>query len=396
MIVDDAPDNILVLGKRLMQGFEVLAATSGEEALRLAHARRPALILLDVKMPGMDGYEVLARLKQDPATHTIPVIFVTAANTAESETDALRSGAADFIHKPVNLDVLESRVSLQLALKEQEQALLALNESLERKVTERTRELQRAKEVAEAANSAKTNFLHNMSHEMRTPVHQIIGLLQLIQGQPDSPKRDTWIDQVVDSAHRLTAMFEAVLRVSDLDAKMLASNPEPIDLATLVDEVVAPLRARAHAKGLAIGTQVEAQPEALYGDADWIRHALHCYLDNAIKFTEQGHIEIAVNVEECTAETARIGFTVTDTGIGFGPEVRARLFNLFEQADNSISRRHEGSGLGLVTVKKVAERFGGTAGCSSEPGSGSVFWFSVQLGRGRPAPHPADHGHRDA
>ncbi|GAB0147729.1 MULTISPECIES: hybrid sensor histidine kinase/response regulator [Marichromatium] len=392
LIVDDAPENILVIGKRLMQGFEVLAATSGEEALQLAHAQRPALILLDVKMPGMDGYEVLARLKQDAATQAIPVIFVTAANTAESETDALRSGAADFIHKPVNLDVLESRIALQLALKEQEQALLALNESLERKVAERTGELQRAKESAEAANSAKSNFLHNMSHEMRTPVHQIVGLLQLIQTQPDNPKCNAWIDQVVDSAHRLTGMFDAVLRVTELDSRMLATHPEPLDPATLVEEVVAPLRTRIGAKGLSVETRVAALNEPVSGDAEWIRHALHCYLDNAIKFTEHGSIEIAMQIEERSDEALRVCFTVTDTGVGFGPEVRARLFNLFEQADNSMSRRHEGSGLGLVTVKKIAERLGGGAGCSSEPGRGSTFWFAVRLGRGQPVPGPAGHG----
>ncbi|AHF05169.1 histidine kinase [Marichromatium purpuratum 984] len=383
LIVDDAPENILVLGKRLMRDFEVLAATSGEEALQLAHAQRPALILLDVKMPGMDGYEVLARLKQDAATQTVPVIFVTAANTAESETDALRSGAADFIHKPVNLEVLESRIALQLALKEQEQALLALNDSLERKVTERTRELQLAKEAAETANSAKSNFLHNMSHEMRTPVHQIVGLLQLVQSQPDSPKRGTWIDQVIDSAHRLTDLFDAILRVTDLDSRMLAIHPEPLAPATLVEEVVAPLRTRIRAKGLTVETRLATLDEPLNGDAEWIRHALHCYLDNAIRFTEHGGIEIAMNVEERSDEALRICFTVTDTGVGFGPEVRARLFSLFEQADNSMSRRHEGSGLGLVTVKKIAERFGGGAGCSSEPGKGSTFWFTVRLGRGR-------------
>ncbi|KXX66326.1 hybrid sensor histidine kinase/response regulator [Marichromatium gracile] len=392
LIVDDAPENILVIGKRLMQDFEVLAATSGAEALQLAHAQRPALILLDVKMPGMDGYEVLARLKQDAATQAIPVIFVTAANTAESETDALRSGAADFIHKPVNLDVLESRIALQLALKEQEQALLALNESLERKVAERTSELQLAKESAEAANSAKSNFLHNMSHEMRTPVHQIVGLLQLIQTQPDNPKCNAWIDQVVDSAHRLTGMFDAVLRVTELDSQMLATHPEPLDPAALVEEVVAPLRTRIAAKGLSIETRLAALDEPVSGDTEWIRHALRCYLDNAIKFTEHGGIEIAMQVEERSDEALRVCFTVTDTGVGFDPEVRARLFNLFEQADNSMSRRHEGSGLGLVTVKKIAERLGGGAGCSSEPGRGSTFWFAVRLGRGRPVPGPAGHG----
>lgn len=383
LIVDDAPENILVLGKHLLRGFEVLAATSGEEALAIARAQRPALILLDVKMPGMDGYQVLSRLKEDPRTGDIPVIFVTADNTAASETDALRSGAADFIHKPVNLDVLESRVALQLALEERKQALRELNESLERKVAERTLELQRAKEVAEAANSAKTNFLRNVSHEMRTPVHQIVGLLELIRMKPGSEKIGEWIANTTLAARRLTAMFDALLAVTELDSRMTTIHVAPIDLRELVEEVVETLRETAHRKELALETSLGDLPGGLLGDASWIRCALLCYLDNAVKFTDHGRVLIAVSVDDLHAEWVALRFTVSDTGAGFGPAVQTRLFNLFEQADNSLTRRYEGSGLGLATVKKIAERLGGSVGCESRPGVGSAFWFSVRLERQR-------------
>ncbi|MFD2110754.1 response regulator [Thiorhodococcus fuscus] len=379
LIVDDAPENILVLGKFLMRRFEVVIATSGEDALSVAREQSPSLILLDVKMPGMDGYQVLSRLKADPEMRRIPVIFVTADSSARSETEALRSGAADFIHKPVNLDVLESRVSLQLALRDQEQALLELNEALECKVEERTRDLRIAKEEAEAANSAKGHFLRNVSHEMLTPLHQISGLLQLIQMKANHPQVTTWVDQAADSARRLTSMINSVLRVAQLDSQLTATDMAPVDIPALIDTVVGELQEAAAAKQLLLDLRLDPLPDALISDASLIRSALHAYLENAIKFTETGAIEIAVSVCESAEGEVVVRFSVSDTGIGFDQDVQRRLFRLFEQGDNSLTRPFEGAGLGLVTVKKIAERLGGAVGCESTPGEGSRFWFSVRM-----------------
>jgi len=379
LIVDDAPENILVLGKFLMHRFEVLIATSGEEALSVVREHSPSLILLDVKMPGMDGYQVLSRLKADPEMRRIPVIFVTADNSCKGETEALRSGAADFIHKPVNLDVLESRVSLQLALRHQEQALLELNEALECKVEARTRDLRIAKEEAEAANSAKGNFLRNVSHEMLTPLHQISGLLQLIQMKADPPQITTWVEQAADSTRRLTAMINSVLQVAQMDSRLTTIDVAPVDLSALIDAVVGELHEAVAAKHLSLELRLEPLPASLVSDASLIRSALYAYLDNAIKFTEKGGIEIAVDLVESAGDEVVARFSVSDTGIGFDLDVQKRLFRLFEQGDNSLTRPFEGAGLGLVTVKKIAERLGGTAGCESTPGVGSRFWFSVRM-----------------
>ena len=179
LIIDDVIDNVVVLGEALSGNADIQFATSGAEGLELVRQGLPDLILLDVMMPGMDGYEVCSILKADPKLRDVPVIFVTAKNDAESESRALTAGAVDFIHKPINNEVVRARVKLHLAMKRRERELRDLNIDLEQKVIERTRALSEALMVAEDASRMKSDFLANMSHEIRTPMNTIIGATYL-------------------------------------------------------------------------------------------------------------------------------------------------------------------------------------------------------------------------
>lgn len=174
LLVDDEPANLDTLIALLEDDYALSVATSGAEALALlAGEARPALVLLDAMMPGMDGYEACARMKAMPATRDLPVIFVTARTDAESESRALAAGAADFIHKPVNRQVLRARVKLHLELHRH-------RHRLEELVHARTLELAAARDEARVADRAKTAFLATMSHELRTPLNHIVGLNHLV------------------------------------------------------------------------------------------------------------------------------------------------------------------------------------------------------------------------
>ncbi|MDO9241818.1 MAG: response regulator, partial [Methylicorpusculum sp.] len=195
LVVDDQPANLQILAEILQNQYDVRIAINGEKALQIAQQNnKPDLILLDVKMPGLDGYQVLAELRRDEKTCHIPVIFVTAQHDVDNETRALAAGAVDFISKPINPQVVCARVNTHLTLRQREIAFQQLNTELENRIKERTRQvetlntaLQERATQAETANAAKSLFLGNMSHELRTPLMAVIGFTDLLQRQIDEP-----------------------------------------------------------------------------------------------------------------------------------------------------------------------------------------------------------------
>lgn len=387
LIVDDAPSNVQVLAHILSDRCKVSFALSGEQALDFVTGHPPELILLDVQMPGMDGYAVLHHLKENPATRDIPVIFVTAMNDSASESAALAAGAMDFIHKPINPDVVRARVDLQLALRAKERALQAYNDNLEALVAARTQELRQAQLAAEAASVAKTNFLGNMSHELRTPLHQLAGMIHLVQRTELSEKQKSLTDKMVPIHRRLVDLVDGILKLTELESRSIVLREDPFDAGAVVESVVAENQERAAAKQLQLVADAEALRDlVVVGDAGNLRLALQCYVSNALTFTSQGSVRVVATRD--TAADAPGGpasmvlrFEVSDTGIGIPAAAVPRLFSVFEQVDNSSTRRFGGTGIGLVTVRKLAEAMGGSAGCSSEEGRGSRFWFTIRVRR---------------
>ena len=390
-IVDDVPDNIALLGDTLAASCDVQFATSGAEGLAMIATSLPDLILLDVMMPVMDGYQVCVALKSDPLTRSIPVIFVTAKSDPESESQALAAGAVDFIHKPINQQVVRARVRMQLELQRRAADLRALNAALEDKVEQRTQALREAVQHAEAASRAKSDFLANVSHEIRTPMNAIIGLAHLTLQTDLTQRQRDYLGRIQDSGHHLLGIINDVLDLSKMQAGMMQAERVTFGLAQVLDNVVAQVAGPAALKGLELMLSLSPElPSQIVGDPLRLGQILINLANNAVKFTDHGEVTLRVAcVEEdphdgaVSAEgggSVLLEFSLSDTGIGLTPEQCGRLFRDFEQADSSTTRRYGGTGLGLAITARLAALLGGEVGVSSEPGAGSTFSFKARFG----------------
>jgi PAS domain S-box-containing protein len=253
---------------------------------------------------------------------------------------------------------------------------------LESMVAERTLELAQAKAAAEAATDAKSMFLAKMSHELHTPMNGVIGLASLLKRSDLPPRQKDQVHKILEVSHHLLRLIDDILDYARLDTAQLQLQHQVFQPRALMAEVVQSVRDRAELKGLMLKASVdETVPGELSGDALRIRQVLLKLAENAVKFTDRGEVDLHVRVRAPEGKSM-LQFEVCDTGIGIGSEDRNRLFQYFEQSDNSLSRRHGGAGLGLAIARRLVELMGGEIGCDSEPGRGSRFWFQVPI---RPA-----------
>ncbi|MBL8485153.1 MAG: response regulator, partial [Rhodocyclaceae bacterium] len=300
---------------------------------------------------------------------------------ARISSGAIQSGERDLLVWLVSDVTEEKRLAEQLRRHRDE---------LEATVEDRTRELVLARDHAEAASRAKTVFLANMSHEIRNPLNAIIGLTRVVKQHLDSPRQRSRMDKITDAGRHLMAIINDILDLSKIEAGRLELEMLQLELEPLFADVLSMVADTAQEKGLELVAELDPElPAMLRGDPTRLRQALLNFVSNAVKFTERGSVCLRARLDRQIPGGLMVRLECADTGMGLSPEQQARLFQAFEQADSSTTRKFGGTGLGLAINRRFAEMMGGEIGVDSAPGRGSTFWMTVRLGHEQEPSAPA-------
>jgi signal transduction histidine kinase len=359
LIVDDTPENIDILREALKQEYTIKAATSGSKALEIARSAPVDLILLDVMMPVMDGYELCRALKADEATHGIPVIFVTSMHEVADEMKGFAVGAVDYITKPISAPLVQVRVATHLQLQRQKL------------------QLQKSYDQLRKLEEQRDNLVQMIVHDMRTPLTAISGFLQLIEmkggeGLPGNLRR--YLNKAAASVGNLVEMVSSVLDVSRMEAGEMKLAMADCDLKSIAKDALSRVESLKGVRELTLDGP--AEPVIVVADAEIIHRVFQNLLGNALKFTPDG---ARIHVAICNKE-GKAHVSVHDTGPGIARENQERVFDKFWNVEAQKNGHNYSTGLGLTFCKMAVEAHGGKIGLDSEPGRGSTFWFELVKG----------------
>jgi len=380
IVVDDNLDNLSGLKNTLKDIYEVYPCPSASELFDLLEHIQPDLILLDVEMPEINGYEAAKKLKSDDKYRDIPIIFLTSMGDEQSEMEGLKLGAVDYIHKPFVAPLLLQRIKTHLSMMEQQSEIKQLLELKTKEVSLR----EAAEQDAQNASRAKGEFLSHMSHEIRSPLNAVIGMINIASEAEDLPTVKRYLEKASSASKYVLGVINDILDMSKIEANKLELSYAEFDFGTMLANILDVTNVRAGEKHQNVAVNVnENVPPSIIGDELRLSQVITNLLTNAIKFTpESGKIGLsAEKLEEKDGElTMRI--EVSDSGIGISPEQQKKLFTSFNQADSSITSKFGGTGLGLAISKRIVELMQGTIWIESELNKGSKFIFTIKVKKG--------------
>ena len=387
LIVDDNRNNLFSLRSLIEKYIDatVIEADCGQKALKILFRHSVDLIILDIQMEEMDGFEIASLIKQRKKTKDIPIVFLTASYIGEEfQKRGFEIGAVDYLTKPIDEYQLINRINVYLRLIEKERNM---NITLEQRVKEQTKELIQAKEAAEAANEAKNLFLANISHELRTPLNIIMSINQMLklylddEGELDRQQFEKKIDLQVQNCYRLLRLVNNLIDITKIDCGHFEISLCRCNIIQIVEMISLSVVEYGKANGINLIFDTDMEERVIDCDLNAMERILLNLLSNAIKFTPTNGT-IYVNVQNLYD---RVRISVKDTGIGITQEQLGVIFERFKQVDELLTRRQEGSGIGLSLVKSLVEMQGGKIYVHSEYQKGSEFIIElpVTLERGQ-------------
>ena len=366
LVVDDNEENRDVLARRLQkQGHWAVTVPGGQEALDALADQPFDLVLLDIMMPGMDGYEVLSRIKSDPKTQRLPVIMISALDEMDSVVRCIEMGAADYLPKPFNPTLLRARVGASL-----------------REKRARDRELRYTAELAESYRKLqelerlRDDLTHMIVHDLRTPLTSLLSGLQTVPLVGDlNGTQSEMLEIAVEGGQTLLGMINNLLDVEKMEQETVPLDRTLLTAAGLIERAVGQVAMLAQADGLALVQKALLDLPPFPGDEDKLRRTLVNLLGNAVKFTPAGG---AITAAAERGDGAML-FSVRDTGEGIPPQAFDRIFEKFGQVESRKAGRKMSTGLGLTFCKLAVEAHGGRIWVESRPGEGSAFFFTIPL-----------------
>lgn len=354
LIIDDNNENIKVAGSVIRKhGYKILYALNGSDGIEIATLRLPDLILLDIQMPITDGYEVCSLIKKNELTANIPIIFLTGKNDDETIEKIFSIGASDYAKKPFSEVELVARIGLHVKMYHLYKAMIE----------------------AENANKAKSDFLSNMSHEMRTPLNSIIGYSELLLEDERDAEKSRTLNTVVSAGKHLLSLINELLNFSKIESGKIEINKETVATLELINKIESMLSIFKKNKNINFNIFFSKNiPEIFEGDRQKIEQILINLIGNAFKFTDNGYISVKFYFEDNNFIAK-----VSDTGIGIKKENFDKVFDEFNQLEKNITEKYGGTGLGLTISKKLALLMGGDLTFESTYGKGTTFTFAIPI-----------------